>query len=602
MNKISFNIKHIKKSAVAFTLAFAMLLSNIVSFPDGGVQASDISRAVSDGDALEREFDSLSAKFGASLNEQMERYLTGDTSGADKAVVETDFTKEGMKSTIRFHLGSFYEYPLVKDLEDAGNQVMRWLNQAIATYPSLCTLLVNCSYTTMVDTGNNRFLQDIKIYSPVDAGEIKRTTASYSRALAELTAVNGQNNTMTEAEKVLLVHDRLALASDYGDVNENSHHTAQAVLLEKKGVCESYTYCFNHAMKRMGISSLSLRSEGHAWNAVRLDGKWYYVDVTWDDPVGDVPISYVGHQFLLVPPSAFADNHTLTSDYNKAYGGILQQMGNAYDNYFPKTKKTYTDESGTLESNITRPLCYLDGTWYYSNRIGVYTWDGKGDEAKPMSDIPSGYPEVCTAVYGSLYYSNPEGLYRYRAGENDTMLVEGNITALALRDGTLHYMKKDASGTETAGTYALTAPEVTPEPVRTAPPEQSELPILRPTPTPPVQTSAPLPTEKPVTPPPVTDEVEAPGRAVIKSLKNHAAGKIKIKVKKTSGASGYQASCSLKKNFKSPTKKISKGTTIQISKRKKKKTYYVRVRAFALDNGTRIYGKWSKTKKVKIKK
>lgn len=600
-------MKKIKKFSVVVLVAAALLISNIVPVNFNNIDSAYVSKAAMDGDSVEREFDAYSARFGAALNMQMERYLADDTSGGEHAIVETDFTKAGMKSTVRFRVSSSSEFPLGKDVEDAGDLVLRWLDQAIATYPSLCTLLVNCSYTSTVDLSNNHFLQDITVYSPIGAGEIRSTTDSYNRALASLTAVPGQGNALTGAEKALLVHDRLAALSDYGDMNKNSHHTAQAVLLEKKGVCESYAYCFNHAMKRLGVNSISLRSETHAWNAVRLDNKWYFVDVTWDDPQGDVPISYVGHKFFLVAPSAFTDSHTLTPLYTKAYGKILQQMGNAYDSYFPKVKQNYETPTGPFSSEITRPLYYLDGKWYYSNRIGVYTWDGKGSEARPVTDILSGYSEVCCAVHdGILYYSNPEGVFRYRGNNEDIRLVEGNITAMTLREGVLSYKIKDASGTEKEGSYLLTAPLVTPEPIRTAPPVQSETPIDRPYPTPsqtvPVGTSSPLPTQTPPAEPSASPTVKAPGRTTIRSAQNVAAAKAKIKVKAVSGADGYQVSCSLKKNFKKAKKASSAGTTITVKKLKKKKVYFVRARAYALDNGKKRYGAWSKTIKIKIKK
>lgn len=597
------------KKYTAALLAFAVLLASYLPIPGISSPAVEISKAASNGSALESEFDTLSAKFGASLNDQMERYLNNDTSSSDRATVETDFTKAGLKSTVRFHLASAYEYPLEKDLDDAGTQLLRWLNQAIATYPSLCTLVVKFSFTSTVDTNNNRYLGDVTVYSPVAAGEIKDTTSSYSRALATLTMMPSQSSTMTDAEKVLLVHDRLASTGDYGKEDNLSHHTAQAILLEKKGVCESYAYCFNHAMARLGIDSLQLRSEVHAWNAVRLDRKWYYVDVTWDDPLGDVPISYVGHEFFLVPPSAFQDSHNITADYNKVYGSILRQIGNAYDNYFPKTKQVYSDAFGTMESLITRSLSYMGGAWYYSNRVGVYTWDGKGSGAKLMADIPTGYSEVCCTVYNNeLYYSTSDGIFRYRANDTDIRLAEGNIAAMTLRDNALYYTTAGGG----SSSISLVAPEKTPAPDRTAPPTASEVPIVRPTPTAPASTAV-ASTDQPPTDPPLSTETPAPtitpdvkvvppAKPAVKSIKNFAPRGFKVKIKSVPNAIGYQISYSINKNFKNAKKKLFTKTTFQVDKLNRKKTYYVRVRAYVVYEGTKYYGKWSKTNKIKIKK
>lgn len=77
-----------------------------------------------------------------------------------------------------------------------------------------------------------------------------------------------------------------------------------------------------------------------------------------------------------------------------------------------------------------------------------------------------------------------------------------------------------------------------------------------------------------------------------------------VKWKKTAGANGYQLAYGLKKNFKGAKKvtvKVSK-TTYTIKKLKKGKVYYIRIRAYKTSSGKKQYGKWSGTKKVKIKK
>ncbi|MBR4759222.1 MAG: fibronectin type III domain-containing protein, partial [Lachnospiraceae bacterium] len=79
---------------------------------------------------------------------------------------------------------------------------------------------------------------------------------------------------------------------------------------------------------------------------------------------------------------------------------------------------------------------------------------------------------------------------------------------------------------------------------------------------------------------------------------------IALKWKKISGAKGYEIQYSTKKNFKKNSKtKTTKKVKYTIKSLKKKKTYYVRVRAYKTDvAGKKVYGKWSKVKKVKVKK
>ncbi len=79
---------------------------------------------------------------------------------------------------------------------------------------------------------------------------------------------------------------------------------------------------------------------------------------------------------------------------------------------------------------------------------------------------------------------------------------------------------------------------------------------------------------------------------------------IQVKWKKVIGAKGYEICYSTSKKFKKKNKtksKFTKKTKITIKNLKRKKRYYVRVRAYTLQDGTKIYGKWSKVTKVKIK-
>ena len=78
--------------------------------------------------------------------------------------------------------------------------------------------------------------------------------------------------------------------------------------------------------------------------------------------------------------------------------------------------------------------------------------------------------------------------------------------------------------------------------------------------------------------------------------------KTTVSWKKVKGAKGYQVQYALNKKFTKKKKiKLVKKNKITI-KGLKKKVYYIRVRAYKKVNGKKVYGKWSKVKKVRIKK
>ena len=96
--------------------------------------------------------------------------------------------------------------------------------------------------------------------------------------------------------------------------------------------------------------------------------------------------------------------------------------------------------------------------------------------------------------------------------------------------------------------------------------------------------------------------VTAPLKVNLSTVKNAKGKKINVKWKKVKGAKGYQLQYALNKKFKKKKSIQTKKTKYTIKKLKKKKTYYIRVRAYKMNGKKKVYGKWSKVKKVKIKK
>lgn len=100
---------------------------------------------------------------------------------------------------------------------------------------------------------------------------------------------------MTKYEKVKAVHNWLVrnVKYDYyryqlGNIPAVSH-TAKGALLKKVAVCDGYAHAFQTIMKKLKISCKFVVGKsggvGHAWNMVKVGGKWYHVDVTFDDPI-----------------------------------------------------------------------------------------------------------------------------------------------------------------------------------------------------------------------------------------------------------------------------------------------------------------------------
>lgn len=127
---------------------------------------------------------------------------------------------------------------------------------------------------------------------------------------------------MTDVEKEIAIHDYLAKNAEYNvedkDKGYSTDHNAYGVLVLGKGVCESYAKAFCVLSDAAGLEckyvSGEAKDEGpHAWNMVKLDGEWYNVDVTWDDPVYNKPEDKwveVQYNYFNVPDSIMKNTHT----------------------------------------------------------------------------------------------------------------------------------------------------------------------------------------------------------------------------------------------------------------------------------------------------
>lgn len=84
-------------------------------------------------------------------------------------------------------------------------------------------------------------------------------------------------------EKALWLHDWLLQQLDYDHSLKWS--SAESALTRKLGTCQAYESAYSKLLTAAGITNAETRDtyDGHTWNAMKLDGKWYQVDCTWDD-------------------------------------------------------------------------------------------------------------------------------------------------------------------------------------------------------------------------------------------------------------------------------------------------------------------------------
>ncbi|MBR0462926.1 MAG: hypothetical protein IJJ23_00875 [Clostridia bacterium] len=97
----------------------------------------------------------------------------------------------------------------------------------------------------------------------------------------------------------LNLHDYLTTHAYY---DLDMEYYGPDIMLRGYGVCEGYTRAYMMLCEMAGIEAKKLESDimNHTWNIIRIDGTWYQVDVTWDDPSGgtDAESGAEGHYYF----------------------------------------------------------------------------------------------------------------------------------------------------------------------------------------------------------------------------------------------------------------------------------------------------------------
>lgn len=127
--------------------------------------------------------------------------------------------------------------------------------------------------------------------------------------------------TGTDYNKIRVLHDWIINYMEY-DSSSSNKATVYGGLIEKKGVCESYSRIYKNILDEIGIENILVTgtatnstgtTEDHMWNYVKLNGKWYAVDLTWDDPIivgGGIANEEIKHKYFLKGSQEFLKNHT----------------------------------------------------------------------------------------------------------------------------------------------------------------------------------------------------------------------------------------------------------------------------------------------------
>lgn len=133
-------------------------------------------------------------------------------------------------------------------------------------------------YFYFMDTANNiGYLRINDVWVTVNDPARPSVTQIVNNAVAQCK----QETNGSEYDMALWLHDWTLDQLEY-DHNLN-WCSAESGLTRHQGTCESYQRIYAKLLDAAGIANGRITGNGHTWNAVKIDGKWCQVDLTWDD-------------------------------------------------------------------------------------------------------------------------------------------------------------------------------------------------------------------------------------------------------------------------------------------------------------------------------
>ncbi len=183
------------------------------------------------------------------------------------------------------------------------------------------TTATGVSYNVYINNGNenNYFSDEFSSRAQVENAisqieEVKNSLVSQSTG-----------NTYND---IKMVHDYLVDNIEYDtSLSKANIYDVYGALVNHVAVCEGYARSFKYILDEMGIPCVLVigtgtnsngETERHAWNYVEIQGAWYAIDCTWDDPVvvgGGLVSQSSKYKYFLKGSNDFLSDHTPSGQF-----------------------------------------------------------------------------------------------------------------------------------------------------------------------------------------------------------------------------------------------------------------------------------------------
>lgn len=237
------------------------------------------------------------------------------------------------------------------------------------------------------------------------------SATSEAKKLAQAVVDKIITKNMSDFEKAKAIHDYMVVNIDYDYDNylantiPNASYNVIGALKNKYAVCAGYAKTFDLLCELAGLECTYVTGTAggpHAWNQVKIDGKWYNVDVTWDDPVSTDKAfddhKYNRYSYFLISDELMYKDHTAKSSVQTCSSSLHTKAYEVGAPWLSDISPRVTDEA-SLSAAVKKAI---DAN---SSQISI-SWDTNWISISDMSKKIKGIMlEFVTHNYGIEKYS-----------------------------------------------------------------------------------------------------------------------------------------------------------------------------------------------------
>lgn len=289
---------------------------------------------------------------------------------------------------------------------------------------AISTSFVGCSFLGIDDESQ----------SSTDSTYFESSTQNEIQSSATLSQATDISNTLPVGkgyEYIKAAHDWIITNTSYDTTQPissipSSSFSPDGVFVNNLAVCQGYALAFEALMDVRNIECKVVYGQAggisHAWNVVKLDGLWYHVDSTWDDPlidgVNSSGTTNLTYDYFLMPDSLILQNHTIS----------------------------YVIDNNETNDKQTAPECSSEKYMFYPKSYGINI----AEKLNSINEMPETY-------YRILHEGNPSVTFFFPESESYSDSIISDLQYyVASRDGSCSGFSINVGETTFSGYKYLT--------------------------------------------------------------------------------------------------------------------------------------------------